>query len=219
MMESPSSHHTSSNANLKSRMDSLAAVGGRRLNAPKAYLFIFGLILAAVLSIYKSSGGTTSTTVDSKMELSRSGMLFSPTRLDDRVDVESDEENGKENDKPVKVDQPMNIVILYADDMRHDSIGVAGTQPVETPFLDWLSNTKAMRFTHNAVSTSVCWISRATLHSGVYFSRHQALRPRDSNWYEDYWETSYPSILKKLGYYVAHIGKEGLTHCAAVLYR
>ena len=212
-------------------MDSLAAVGSRRLNLPKAYLFMFGLILAAILSIYKSSSGKDFT-VQSFLEQQRYNKLFAPSRLDEdiieEVDNKEDEtsiEDGEKadtkaeteeqqkkggsktaEDKPVNINKPLNIVLLYADDMRHDSIGIAGTQPVETPFLDELSKTKAMRFTHNCVSTSVCWISRASLHSGVYFSRHQALRPRDSNWYDDYWETSYPSVLKKEGYYVAHIG-------------
>jgi hypothetical protein len=60
-----------------------------------------------------------------------------------------------------KAKKPLNIMILYPDDLRHDSIGVAKTQPVLTPFLDSLANNDGIRFTHNCVTTSVCWISRA----------------------------------------------------------
>ena len=84
--------------------------------------------------------------------------------------------------------------------------GVAGTLPVHTPFLDWLAREKGIRFTHNCVTTSVCWISRATLHTGQYYSRHKATRPKDNEWY-GMWDDTYPSLMKKLGYWVAHIGK------------
>jgi hypothetical protein len=60
-----------------------------------------------------------------------------------------------------KAQKPLNVMILYPDDLRHDSIGVAKTQPVLTPFLDSLANNDGIRFTHNCVTTSVCWISRA----------------------------------------------------------
>ena len=114
------------------------------------------------------------------------------------------ESNGKTNTRQNK---PLNIVILYADDWRHDDIGVASpNNVVHTPFLDWLANTQGIRFTHNCVTTSVCWISRATLHTGQYYSRHKATRPIDNEWYQG-WGNSFPEVLKKLGYYVGHIGK------------
>lgn len=64
-----------------------------------------------------------------------------------------------------KANKPLNILILYPDDLRHDSIGCAGTQPVMTPYLDSLAK-EGIRFTQNAVTTSICWISRATMFTG-----------------------------------------------------
>jgi arylsulfatase len=102
-------------------------------------------------------------------------------------------------------DKPLNIVLFYADDWRHDSIGVANASIVRTPFLDWLS-TQGMRFTHNCVTTSVCWISRATLYTGQYVSRHKSDYPQKPLWYEG-WNEAWPQILKDTGYHLGHVGK------------
>ena len=66
---------------------------------------------------------------------------------------------------------PMNILLFYADDWRHDTLGAAGNAVVKTPVLDALAQ-EGVRFTHNCVTTSICWISRATLYSGQYLARH-----------------------------------------------
>jgi len=106
-------------------------------------------------------------------------------------------------EKPKK--KGLNVIVLYPDDMRHDSLGCAGTQKVKTPFLDQMAS-EGIRFTHNCVTTSICWISRATLFSGQYVSRHNSThlyKPIG----ESAWNHSYPAILKRNGYYVGHIGK------------
>ncbi len=43
--------------------------------------------------------------------------------------------------------KPLNIVVLYADDWRHDTLGAAGHPVVKTPHLDRLAK-EGMRFTH-----------------------------------------------------------------------
>jgi hypothetical protein len=76
----------------------------------------------------------------------------------------------------------MNILLLYADDWTHHHTlsSFHKTQPVnsilQTPTLDALSQ-DGIRFTHNCVTTSVCWISRATLFTGQYMSRHKTTEP------------------------------------------
>ena len=105
----------------------------------------------------------------------------------------------------VEPKQPLNIVLLYGDDWRHDSLGIAGTQMVQTPFLDRFAR-ENLRFTHNCVTTSICWISRATLHTGMYYSRHQTRATFDPKFYK-LWEHSFPTQLKKAGYHLGHIGK------------
>jgi arylsulfatase len=57
---------------------------------------------------------------------------------------------------------PLNVVLLYADDWRHDTLGCAGNPVVQTPRLDRLAR-DGVRFTHNSVTTSICGVSRATM--------------------------------------------------------
>ena len=98
----------------------------------------------------------------------------------------------------------LNILVLYPDDWRHDSIG--GVIPVlKTPFLNKLAK-EGIRFTHNCVTTSICWISRATYFTGQYASRHKSDRLRNPVFYES-WNESWPGLLRSAGYYTGHVGK------------
>ncbi|MGB7343795.1 MAG: sulfatase [Pirellulaceae bacterium] len=98
---------------------------------------------------------------------------------------------------------PMNILVLYADDWRHDTLGVAGNPVVKTPHLDQLAS-ESVRFTHNCVTTSICGISRASLFTGQWMSRHgnRSFKPWDTSWDE-----TYPGLLRENGYYLGHVGK------------
>ncbi|MCX8511203.1 MAG: sulfatase-like hydrolase/transferase, partial [Chthoniobacteraceae bacterium] len=58
--------------------------------------------------------------------------------------------------------KPLNILVLYADDWRYDTLGAAGHPVVKTPNLDQLA-AEGVRFTHNCVTTSICGVSRASL--------------------------------------------------------
>src|SRR5687767_6391038 len=64
-----------------------------------------------------------------------------------------------------------NVVVLVIDDTRWDSIGIAGNRIVRTPRLDTLA-ADGIRFTQARVTTSICMVSRATLLTGQYMSRH-----------------------------------------------
>jgi arylsulfatase A-like enzyme len=99
--------------------------------------------------------------------------------------------------------QPMNILVLYADDWRNDTLGVAGNPVVKTPCLDALAK-KGVRFTQNCVTTSICGISRASLFTGQWMSRHgnRSFKP-----WKTPWEETYPGLLRDNGYHVGHVGK------------
>lgn len=99
--------------------------------------------------------------------------------------------------------KPMNIVILYADDVRHDSLGIAGNPVLKTPRIDRLAG-EGVRFTHNYVTTSICGISRASLYSGQWMSRHGAQK---FVMWKTPWELSFPGLLRANGYHTGHIGK------------
>ncbi len=101
------------------------------------------------------------------------------------------------------VARPMNIVVLYADDWRHDTLGVAGNPVVKTPELDRLSEA-GMRFTRNCVTTAICGVSRASLLTGKWMSRHG--NP-SFGMFKTPWSQTYPGLLRAHGYYVGHVGK------------
>ena len=51
--------------------------------------------------------------------------------------------------------KPMNIVVLFADDWRHDTLGCAGHPVLKTPNLDRLAG-EGNRFTRACVTTAIC---------------------------------------------------------------
>src|SRR6476659_6259288 len=67
--------------------------------------------------------------------------------------------------------KPLNIVLLYADDWRHDTLGCAGNPVVKTPHLDRMAQS-GFRFTQNHVTTSICGVSRASMLTGQWMSKH-----------------------------------------------
>lgn len=99
--------------------------------------------------------------------------------------------------------KPMNILVLYADDWRHDTLGVAGNAIVKTPTVDALAK-QGVRFTENCVTTSICGVSRANLYTGQWMSRHGA---NGFKMWKTPWEESYPSLLRENGYHTGHVGK------------
>ena len=99
--------------------------------------------------------------------------------------------------------RPLNIVLLYADDWRFDTLGVAGHPVVKTPNLDRLA-ASGVRFTQAAVTTSICGVSRATLFTGQWMSRHG--NPAFAM-FKTPWADTYPGRLRAHGYSVAHVGK------------
>jgi len=119
----------------------------------------------------------------------------------------------------------LNILLLYADDWTYHTLSSyhktdRPNTVLKTPILDALA-TDGIRFTHNCVTTSVCWVSRATLYTGQYMSRHKTTSPccwsggdkpkeklkeAPSNWKE----LSFYEILARNGYHVGHAGKWGV---------
>lgn len=99
--------------------------------------------------------------------------------------------------------KPLNVVILYADDWRHDTLGCAGNPVVKTPNLDALAKS-GVRFTQNCVTTSICGVSRASLLTGQWMSRHG--NPA-FNMFKTPWAQTFPGLLRENGFWVGHVGK------------
>ena len=98
---------------------------------------------------------------------------------------------------------PLNILVLYADDWRHDTLGCAGNPIVETPNIDRLAS-DGVRFKNNFVTTSICGVSRATLYAGQWMSRHGNPAFQE---FKTPWGQTYPGILRQNGYHVGLVGK------------
>jgi arylsulfatase A-like enzyme len=99
--------------------------------------------------------------------------------------------------------RPLNVVVLLADDWRFDTLGCAGNPVVKTPHLDALAKS-GVRFNRACVTTSICGVSRATLMTGQWMSRHRNFA---FNAFETPWSETYPGLLRAQGYRVAHVGK------------
>lgn len=103
----------------------------------------------------------------------------------------------------IAADKPLNILILYADDWRYDTLGIAGNAVVQTPHLDQLAR-DGVRFTRACVTTAICGVSRTSLFTGQWMSRHGNTAFQA---FHTPWDETYPGLLRKNGYYVGHVGK------------
>jgi arylsulfatase len=105
--------------------------------------------------------------------------------------------------RAVPSEGPRHILLLYADDWRHDTLGVAGHPVVLTPNLDRLAG-EGVRFSRAYVTTSICGVSRASLLTGQWMSRH-GNRAFDA--FETPWAHTFPGVLREHGSWVGHVGK------------
>ena len=96
-----------------------------------------------------------------------------------------------------------NILLLYADDWRHDTLGCAGNLVVKTPNLDRLAG-EGVRFTRACVTTSICGVSRASLLTGQWMSRHGTTA---FQMFKTPWGQTLPGLLRDNGYHTGHVGK------------
>jgi arylsulfatase A-like enzyme len=98
-----------------------------------------------------------------------------------------------------------NVVVFIVDDIRWDSLGAAGNPVVRTPRLDRLAS-EGVRFTQARVTTSICMVSRASLLTGQYMSRHGVVQFGKPLTREAFSNT-YVGVLRHAGYWTGHVGK------------
>lgn len=102
----------------------------------------------------------------------------------------------------------LNILFLLADDLRWNSLNCMGNSMLITPNIDELSG-NGVRFTHACVSTSISMVSRASILTGQYMSRHN-IREFGVQISEEAFSNTYPAILRKAGYWSGFVGKYGV---------
>ena len=109
-----------------------------------------------------------------------------------------------------KKDQPArpNIIFILTDDHRADALGAMGNKIIQTPNLDALASSGIL-FKKAYVTTSICCISRASILSGQYQSRHK-INDFNTPFTKKALDKTYPALLKKAGYKIGFIGKFGV---------
>lgn len=96
-----------------------------------------------------------------------------------------------------------NILIIYPDELRADTMGCAGNPVIKTPYMDRLAN-EGVRFEEAYTSFPLCTPFRASLYTGKYnhstgvYANHHPI-PLGQDFLAE--------ILKDAGYQTGYIGK------------
>lgn len=104
-------------------------------------------------------------------------------------------------------DKRPNIVFLYSDDQRYDTLGCMGNKYIKTPHLDKLGYDGVI-FENHYNNTSICMASRAIVMTGMHEYKtgcNFMHGPLDRKLFDN----SYPVLLRKSGYYTGFVGKFG----------
>jgi len=109
-----------------------------------------------------------------------------------------------------KQKQRPNIIFILTDDQRWDALGSMGNPIIQTPNMDKLA-TAGVLFQNAFVTTAICCVSRASILTGQYESRHK-INDFDTDLTTETFEKTYPPLLKNAGYKIGFIGKFGIGH-------
>lgn len=115
----------------------------------------------------------------------------------------------QKNSRSIDLDKP-NIIFLLLDDQRWDALGAMGNPVIQTPNMDKLA-TAGVLFENAYVTTSICCVSRASILTGQYESRHK-IHDFSTDLSPQAFAKTYPALLKNAGYHVGFIGKLGVGH-------
>lgn len=98
-----------------------------------------------------------------------------------------------------------NIIFFFADDQTSSSLSCYGHPLAQTPNIDALA-AKGTRFRNSFVSQPICWVSRATILTGLTGRSFGTPETPDDPRPEAA-TTLYTDLLRGAGYRTAHIGK------------
>ena len=110
------------------------------------------------------------------------------------------------------VEQPPNVVLIFADDLGYGDLGCYGATKVKTPNIDRLA-AEGRRFTDAHSVSAVCTPSRYALMTGEYPVRANEGRgvwgpaPITSPLIVDTEKTTIADVFKNAGYHTAVVGK------------
>ncbi|MFI3261663.1 MAG: sulfatase [Rikenellaceae bacterium] len=105
-------------------------------------------------------------------------------------------------------DERMNVLFLLVDDLRWNSLHCMGTDYLITPNIDALASDGVL-FSNAYVTTSISCVSRASIFTGQYMSRH-GITDFGRNLSPAKFAETYPAVLKSSGYWTGVVGKYGV---------
>lgn len=101
-----------------------------------------------------------------------------------------------------------NLVLIYADDLGYGDVGCYGVTRVATPNIDRLAR-EGIRFTNAHSASATCTPSRYALLTGEYAWRRKGtgVLPGNARLIVEPGRTTLPSLMQRVGYKTAAIGK------------
>lgn len=96
-----------------------------------------------------------------------------------------------------------NILLIYTDQQRYDTIGALGNSVIQTPNLDRLVS-EGVTFTHATTPSPVCMPARWSLNSGQWTTTHQCYSNHDPGTRPP---ADLPGMLRAAGYRTGLAGK------------
>lgn len=111
-------------------------------------------------------------------------------------------------EKNAKEEKQMNILFLLADDLRWNSLSCMGSELLKTPNIDAIAK-DGVKFRNACVTTSISMVSRASILTGQYMSRHK-IREFGVPLSQEAFLSAYPSLLREAGYFTGFVGKYGV---------
>jgi arylsulfatase len=158
------------------------------------FLPVSFVVAASLLYGYRVTGDNLSLVKQISQNTQQETMDRKPNVTTNRQQRRQEQEN------------PLNIVLFYADDWTMKILGKLNPL-VQTPNIDRMAD-NGMLFTNNCVTTSICWMSRATLMTGVYSARHSQTEPSKEEMFKtNPWKDTLFPLLRQAGYYTGIVGK------------
>jgi len=105
--------------------------------------------------------------------------------------------------------RPPNIILIVADQLRADCLGVEGRHPVLTPRIDGLAAAGA-RFTRAYSTAPVCIPARRSLLAGQSPRSHGLLGFQDGVEWDE--QVTLPALLRGAGYHTQLVGRDMHQH-------
>lgn len=99
-----------------------------------------------------------------------------------------------------------NIIFILTDDQSYGMMGCTGNEIVQTPHLDQLAS-EGILFENAHITSAICTPSRISILLSQFERKHGVNFNSGTSVSEEAWESSYPMLMRKAGYYTGWVGK------------